>query len=57
MMMGSATTFIDYDECWKLLQLRVANDYFPASNFSSSWCMGLIQSGELVALQVDVRKY
>ncbi|KAL5159179.1 Protein HIRA [Glycine soja] len=40
-------------KCW----LRVTNDYFPASNFASSWCMGLIQSGELAALQVDVRKY
>ncbi|RZB65598.1 hypothetical protein D0Y65_041602, partial [Glycine soja] len=57
MMMGSATTFIDCDECRKLLLLRVTNDYFPASNFASSWCMGLIQSGELAALQVDVRKY
>ncbi|RZB91883.1 hypothetical protein D0Y65_024050, partial [Glycine soja] len=57
MMMGSATTFIDCDECWKLLLLRVANDYFPASNFDSSWCMGLIQSGVLSALQVNVRKY
>ncbi|KAL5127776.1 Protein HIRA [Glycine soja] len=130
MMMGSATTFIDCDECWKLLLvtrnkslylwdlfnktcllhdslasliasspnssakdadtikvlyaklsksgsplvvyatchaflfdmslkcwLRVANDYFPASSFANSWCMRLIQSGELAALQVDVRKY
>ncbi|KAL2971515.1 hypothetical protein AAZX31_15G200000 [Glycine max] len=40
-------------KCW----LRVTNDYFPASNFASSWCMGLIQSGELAAFQVDVRKY
>ena len=40
-------------KCW----LRVANDYFPASNFDSSWCMGLIQSGVLSALQVNVRKY
>ncbi|KAF2321636.1 hypothetical protein GH714_000777 [Hevea brasiliensis] len=39
--------------CW----LRVADDCFPASNFSSSWNLGSIQSGELAALQVDVRKY
>ncbi|XP_050209720.1 protein HIRA isoform X2 [Mercurialis annua] len=128
MMMGSAATFIDCDECWKLLLvtrkgsvyvwdlhnrkcvlqdslaslvasdpnssakgtikvisaklsksgyplvvlatrhaflfdanlmcwLRVADDCFPASNFSSSWNFGSIQSGELAALQVDVRKY
>ncbi|KAG5145907.1 hypothetical protein JHK84_031450 [Glycine max] len=40
-------------KCW----LRVADDCFPASNFASSWSMGSIQSGELAALQVDVRKY
>ncbi|KAK6926603.1 WD40 repeat [Dillenia turbinata] len=39
--------------CW----LRVADDCFPASNFASSWNFGLIQSGELAALQVDVKKY
>lgn len=39
--------------CW----LRVADDCFPASNFSSSWNFGSIQSGELATLQVDVRKY
>eukprot|EP00257_Ricinus_communis_P018816 XP_015577629.1 protein HIRA [Ricinus communis] len=128
MMMGSAATFVDCDECWKLLLvtrkgslyvwdllnqncllqdslasliasdpsssakgtikvisaklsksgsplvvlatrhaflfdtslmcwLRVADDCFPASNFSSSWNLGSNQSGELAALQVDVRKY
>ncbi|TKY67084.1 HIRA protein [Spatholobus suberectus] len=40
-------------KCW----LRVADDCFPASNFASSWSMGSTQSGELAALQVDVRKY
>ncbi|KAJ4828046.1 hypothetical protein Tsubulata_028118 [Turnera subulata] len=40
-------------KCW----LRVADDCFPASNFASSWNLGSIQSGELAALQVDVRKY
>ncbi|KAL2590207.1 Protein HIRA [Glycine soja] len=40
-------------KCW----LRVADDFFPASNFSSSWSLGSIQSGELAALQVDLRKY
>lgn len=39
--------------CW----LRVADDCFPASNFSSSWNLGSVQSGELAALQVDIRKY
>ncbi|KAE8682443.1 Protein HIRA [Hibiscus syriacus] len=39
--------------CW----LRVADDCFPASNFASSWSLGSIQTGELAALQVDVRKY
>lgn len=39
--------------CW----LRVVDDCFPASNFASSWNLGSIQSGELAALQVDVRKY
>ncbi|XP_022752579.1 protein HIRA-like isoform X2 [Durio zibethinus] len=39
--------------CW----LRVADDCFPASNFSSSWNLGSIHAGELAALQVDVRKY
>lgn len=40
-------------KCW----LRVADDCFPASNFSSSWSLGSVQSGELAALQVDLRKY
>ncbi|XP_024632384.1 protein HIRA isoform X2 [Medicago truncatula] len=40
-------------KCW----LRVADDSFPASNLSSSWSLGSIQSGELAALQVDLRKY
>ncbi|XP_061368533.1 protein HIRA-like [Gastrolobium bilobum] len=40
-------------KCW----LRVADDCFPASNFASSWSLGSVQSGELAALQVDVRKY
>ncbi|KAI9107708.1 hypothetical protein K1719_021371 [Acacia pycnantha] len=40
-------------KCW----LRVADDCFPASNFASSWSLGSFQSGELAALQVDVRKY
>ncbi|KAL6976407.1 hypothetical protein U1Q18_025195 [Sarracenia purpurea var. burkii] len=39
--------------CW----LRVADDFFPASNFASSWNLGSFQSGELAALQVDVRKF
>ncbi|PON76840.1 WD repeat HIR [Parasponia andersonii] len=39
--------------CW----LRVADDCFPASNFASSWNLSSVQSGELAALQVDVRKY
>ncbi|GMI74318.1 homolog of histone chaperone HIRA [Hibiscus trionum] len=39
--------------CW----LRVADDCFPASNFASSWNLGSTQTGELAALQVDVRKY
>ncbi|GAB2285544.1 hypothetical protein Dimus_019991 [Dionaea muscipula] len=39
--------------CW----LRVADDCFPASNFASSWNFGSSQSGELAALQVDVRKF
>ncbi|KAK8628980.1 hypothetical protein V6N13_077839 [Hibiscus sabdariffa] len=39
--------------CW----LRVADDCFPASNFASSWNLGSAQTGELAALQVDVRKY
>ncbi|KAL4333263.1 hypothetical protein GQ457_07G035570 [Hibiscus cannabinus] len=39
--------------CW----LRVADDCFPASNFASSWSLGSIQTGELAALQVDVRKF
>ncbi|KAK7272214.1 hypothetical protein RJT34_28687 [Clitoria ternatea] len=40
-------------KCW----LRVADDCFPGSNFASSWSLGSIQSGELAALQVDLRKY
>lgn len=40
-------------KCW----LRVADDCFPASNFSSSWNLGSALGGELAALQVDVRKY
>ncbi|XP_060169818.1 protein HIRA isoform X1 [Lycium barbarum] len=39
--------------CW----LRVADDCFPASNFSSSWSSGSLHGGELGALQVDVRKF
>ncbi|KAM7496911.1 hypothetical protein LguiA_021325 [Lonicera macranthoides] len=39
--------------CW----LRVADECFPASNFSSSWNLGSIHSGELAGLQVDVRKF
>ncbi|PRQ32233.1 putative transcription factor WD40-like family [Rosa chinensis] len=39
--------------CW----LRVADDCFPGSNFASSWNLTSTQSGELAALQVDVRKY
>ncbi|XVE59547.1 hypothetical protein DITRI_Ditri05aG0054600 [Diplodiscus trichospermus] len=39
--------------CW----LRVADDCFPASNFANSWNLGSIHTGELAALQVDVRKY
>ncbi|XP_013692865.2 protein HIRA isoform X2 [Brassica napus] len=39
--------------CW----LRVADDCFPASNFSSSWNLGSAPCGELAGLQVDVRKY
>ncbi|CAN4119486.1 unnamed protein product [Withania somnifera] len=39
--------------CW----LRVADDCFPASNFSSSWSMGSSHGGELAALQVDVKKF
>lgn len=39
--------------CW----LRVADDCFPASNFSSSWNLGSGPCGELAGLQVDVRKY
>ncbi|CAI0544262.1 unnamed protein product [Linum tenue] len=39
--------------CW----LRVADDSFPTSNFASSWNLGSVHSGELSALQVEVRKY
>ena len=39
--------------CW----LRVVDDCFPGSNFASSWNLGLVQSGELATLQVDVRKF
>ncbi|KAJ0248265.1 Protein HIRA [Hirschfeldia incana] len=39
--------------CW----LRVADDCFPTSNFSSSWSLGSAPCGELAGLQVDVRKY
>ncbi|CAN1252265.1 Protein HIRA [Linum perenne] len=39
--------------CW----LRVADDCFPTSNFASSWNLGSAHSGELSALQVEVRKY
>lgn len=39
--------------CW----LRVADDCFPTSNFSSSWNLGLVHGGELAGLQVDVRKF
>ncbi|XP_020527302.1 protein HIRA isoform X2 [Amborella trichopoda] len=40
-------------KCW----LRIADDTFPASNFTSSWNLGSSQSGELAALQVDVGKF
>ncbi|XP_074294946.1 protein HIRA-like isoform X1 [Silene latifolia] len=40
-------------KCW----LRVADDTFPASNYASSWNLGSSQSGELAALQVDIRKF
>ncbi|KAJ0241652.1 Protein HIRA [Hirschfeldia incana] len=39
--------------CW----LRVADDCFPSSTFSSSWNLGSAPCGELAGLQVDVRKY
>ncbi|XP_026425595.1 protein HIRA-like isoform X3 [Papaver somniferum] len=39
--------------CW----LRIADDCFPASNFTSSWNLGSIQSGELATLQVEVGKF
>ncbi|GFQ06080.1 protein hira [Phtheirospermum japonicum] len=39
--------------CW----LRVADDCFPASNFTSSWTLGSAHGGELASLQVDVRKF
>ncbi|XP_009414557.2 protein HIRA [Musa acuminata AAA Group] len=39
--------------CW----LRIADDCFPASNFSSSFNLSHIQSGELGKLQVDVSKF
>lgn len=39
--------------CW----LRVADDCFPASNFSSSWNLGSVHTGELSALQIDVRRF
>ncbi|KAI4373582.1 hypothetical protein MLD38_011695 [Melastoma candidum] len=39
--------------CW----MRVADDCFPASTFSSSWSLGSVQSGELASLQMDLRKY
>ncbi|XP_077230426.1 histone chaperone HIRA-like protein isoform X2 [Tasmannia lanceolata] len=40
-------------KCW----LRIADDCFPASNFTSSWNLGSVHSGELAALQVDVGKF
>ncbi|XP_068649440.1 protein HIRA-like isoform X2 [Aristolochia californica] len=40
-------------KCW----LRIADDCFPASNFTSSWNLGSSQNGELAALQVDVGKF
>ncbi|XP_073134861.1 protein HIRA-like isoform X2 [Henckelia pumila] len=39
--------------CW----LRVADDFFPTSNFASSWNLGSAHVGELAGLQVDVRKF
>ncbi|KAL2511099.1 histone chaperone HIRA [Abeliophyllum distichum] len=39
--------------CW----LRVADDSFPASNFSSSWNFSSVHGGELADLQIDVRKF
>lgn len=40
-------------KCW----LRVADDCFPASNFTSSWPVSSIQDGELAALQADAGKF
>ncbi|XP_058088801.1 protein HIRA isoform X2 [Magnolia sinica] len=39
--------------CW----LRIADYCFPGSNFTSSWNLGSVQSGELAALQVDAGKF
>ncbi|KAL2536132.1 histone chaperone HIRA [Forsythia ovata] len=39
--------------CW----LRVADDCFPTSNFSSSWNFSSAHGGELADLQIDVRKF
>ncbi|CAI9781434.1 unnamed protein product [Fraxinus pennsylvanica] len=40
-------------KCW----LRVADDRFSASNFSSSWNFSSAHGGELADLQIDVRKF
>eukprot|EP01018_Ginkgo_biloba_P012645 Gb_02983 [translate_table: standard] len=40
-------------KCW----LRVADDCFPASNFSSSWPISSSRDGELAALQADAGKF
>ena len=40
-------------KCW----LRIADDCFPASNFTSSLNLGSVQGGELANLQVDVGKF
>lgn len=39
--------------CW----IRVADDCFPASNFSTSISLGSIRGGELAELQIDVGKF
>lgn len=39
--------------CW----LRVADDCYTASNFSSSWNFSSAHGGELADLQIDVRKF
>lgn len=40
-------------KCW----LRIADDCFPASNFSSSLNLGSTQGGELGKLQIDLGKF